>query len=62
MNNPARLVEVILAELKKQPAIYMIGLAGIPGSGKTTLAQALAFQVPGAVVVPMDGYHIPRAR
>ena len=62
MNNPARLVQVILAELKKQPAIYMIGLAGIPGGGKTTLAQALAFQVPGAVVVPMDGYHIPRAR
>jgi pantothenate kinase len=62
MNDAASLADSILAELKKRPEIYMIGIAGIPGSGKTTLAQAVALRVPGAVVVPMDGYHIPRVR
>jgi pantothenate kinase len=40
---------------------YIIGLAGAPGSGKTTLADELckALIVAGqtAVVVPMDGFH-----
>ena len=40
---------------------YLVGIAGVPGSGKSTLAGELARQVPGAVVVPMDGYHIRRA-
>jgi pantothenate kinase len=50
----------VLAALAKRPEIYMIGITGIPGSGKSTLAQALASRIPGAVVVPMDGYHLPR--
>jgi pantothenate kinase len=41
---------------------FIIGLAGAPGSGKTTLARALAMGLAAAVesevtVVPMDGYH-----
>lgn len=40
---------------------YIIGLAGAPGSGKTTLAEqlcaAIAAKGETAVVVPMDGYH-----
>lgn len=54
--------ETLLAELTNRPGIYMIGIAGIPGSGKTTLAQAIASRISGAAVVPMDGYHIPRCR
>lgn len=40
----------------------IVGLAGCPGAGKSTLATALA-QVLGrrAVVVPMDGFHLADA-
>jgi pantothenate kinase len=37
----------------------VLGLAGAPGAGKSTLAAVLARSVPGAVVVPMDGFHRP---
>lgn len=38
---------------------YMLGLAGAPGAGKSTVAQRLLQALPGrAVVVPMDGYHL----
>lgn len=45
----------------------IIGLAGIPGSGKSTLGQRLVEtlhrRAPGvAVLVPMDGFHLPNAR
>lgn len=36
---------------------YVFGLAGQPGSGKSTLAARLA-EALGAVVVPMDGFHL----
>ena len=36
---------------------YVFGLAGQPGSGKSTLAARLADAL-GAVVVPMDGFHL----
>ncbi|CUG91524.1 phosphoribulokinase/uridine kinase family, putative [Bodo saltans] len=44
------------------PRTFIVGLAGAPGSGKTTLARALASSLSTAtesetVVVPMDGYH-----
>lgn len=35
----------------------LIALAGPPGAGKSTLAPALAARL-GAVVVPMDGFHL----
>ena len=37
-----------------------VALAGIPGSGKSTVAEALRTRWPSAVVLPMDGYHLPR--
>lgn len=38
---------------------YMLGLAGAPGAGKSTVAQRLMDAMPGrAVIVPMDGYHL----
>lgn len=36
----------------------VIGLAGAPASGKSTLAQQLAAMIPNARVVPMDGFHL----
>ena len=36
----------------------VLGLAGPPGAGKSTLAQALVSAVPGAQHVPMDGFHL----
>jgi pantothenate kinase len=37
---------------------YLIGIAGPPGAGKSTTARALA-PLLEAVVVPMDGFHLP---
>lgn len=34
----------------------------MPGSGKTTFCAELLDHLPRAAVIPMDGYHIPRAR
>ena len=36
----------------------VVALAGPPASGKSTLGAALAEAVPGAQVVPMDGFHL----
>lgn len=40
--------------------VRLLGLCGAPGVGKSTLAAALASAY-GAVVVPMDGFHLPQA-
>lgn len=40
----------------------LLGIAGAPGAGKSTLAAALAAAWPDeAVVVPMDGFHLAQA-
>lgn len=49
------------AELASGPR-RLLGLAGAPGAGKSTLAAALAAGVPGAMVVPMDGFHLTTQR
>ena len=42
---------------------HWIGLAGAPGSGKTTVAEAMRRRMPGKItVIPMDGYHYYRAQ
>jgi len=41
---------------------YWIGLAGAPGSGKSTVAQKVKAALDDKlVVIPMDGYHYYRA-
>lgn len=65
MHDTDHLVEPAIAILDalrdRNPAPWLIAIAGIPGAGKSTVALDLASRVPGAVVIPMDGYHIPRA-
>ena len=62
MSTTSLFVERILSELGRRSGVYLVGIGGVPGSGKSTLARALASEIPGAVVVPMDGYHLPRAK
>ena len=40
----------------------LVGIAGAPGAGKSTLAADLARYLPSAVVLPMDGFHFPPQR
>ncbi len=37
---------------------FVLGIAGAPASGKSTLAQELVRAVPGAALLPMDGFHL----
>jgi pantothenate kinase len=36
----------------------LVGIAGAPGAGKSTLAAELAARMGAACVVPMDGFHL----
>ena len=36
----------------------LLGIAGCPGAGKSTLSEAITAGVPSSVVVPMDGFHM----
>jgi pantothenate kinase len=45
----------------RRPDPWLVAIAGIPGAGKSTIAADIASCVPGAVVIPMDGYHLRRA-
>lgn len=40
---------------------FVLGLAGAPASGKSTLAEALVRATPGAALLPMDGFHLDDA-
>lgn len=40
----------------------VVGIAGAPGAGKSTLAAALVAALPDAALLPMDGFHLPQAR
>jgi pantothenate kinase len=55
----AELVSQIVDAARDRPR-YVFGLAGPPGSGKSTIAARLADAL-DAVVVPMDGFHLDNA-
>ncbi|WP_347265598.1 nucleoside/nucleotide kinase family protein [Paracoccus sp. (in: a-proteobacteria)] len=40
------------------PGRRVVAVAGPPGSGKSTLAARLVAALPGAALVPMDGFHL----
>ncbi len=49
-------------ELADRPGRALLGIAGAPASGKSTLAEALVAALDGdAVLVPMDGFHLDDA-
>ena len=54
--------EIVVDVLRQRPDVYLVAVAGIPGSGKTTLCETLRARLPNAVILPMDGYHIPKSQ
>lgn len=55
-----RLAEEILARAQGYDR-FLIGIAGPPGSGKSTSAEALARKAPQSAVLPLDGFHYDNA-
>lgn len=56
---PAACVERVKALLARGSGRVLLGLAGAPGAGKSTLAAALQSAFADlSVVLPMDGYHL----
>jgi pantothenate kinase len=47
--------------LAAEPGRPVLGIVGAPGAGKSTLAAAVTAAVDGAVLVPMDGFHLANA-
>lgn len=47
-----------LRDMAQGPARRMVALAGPPGAGKSHVTEALLQAVPGAALLPMDGYHL----
>jgi pantothenate kinase len=45
-------------ELAALPGRRVLGIAGAPGAGKSTVAAQVVAAVVGAVLVPMDGFHL----
>jgi pantothenate kinase len=58
----SEIAEVVRARMSGEYRI-VVGIAGAPGAGKSTIAAELAEALtPDAVVLPMDGFHYPQAR
>lgn len=60
---PAEFATLLRERATTGQARLLVGIAGEPGSGKSTLAAHLAAALaPDAVVLPMDGFHLPQSR
>src|SRR5690348_12255778 len=54
MNSWTDRLEALLARQRR----VLLGIAGSPGAGKTTVAELVASSIDGAVRIPMDGFHL----
>ncbi|KAK3944401.1 putative kinase [Diplogelasinospora grovesii] len=62
----ARVQDLLARQASRPGQRILIALAGVPGSGKSTVSAALLRALPyhgieNAVVVPMDGFHYSKA-
>lgn len=58
----AELAPLVERAGRMRGARYLLGLAGAPGVGKSTVAAALVAELtPAAVLVPLDGFHLAEA-
>ena len=54
-----RELAALVASLPQGPGRAVLGIAGAPGAGKSTLATVVARMIgPTAAVVPLDGFHL----
>ncbi len=54
--------EIISARIRPDRRI-VVGIAGSPGAGKSTLAEQLVGRLyPAAALLPMDGFHLPQSK
>ncbi|KAJ5123758.1 hypothetical protein N7448_009855 [Penicillium atrosanguineum] len=62
-----KLADIVWQKASSHPKLrYLVAIAGVPGSGKTTTAEAVVRQLNAAhkvhaSLLSMDGFHLPRA-
>lgn len=47
-----------ILEVAKDKQRIIVGVAGPPASGKSTLAETLCESIENSIVIPMDGFHL----
>jgi pantothenate kinase len=58
----SEIADVLAAAIRPDRRI-VVGIAGPPGAGKSTIAEALVELLkPSASLLPMDGFHLPQSR
>lgn len=50
-------IESLAEDLRSIRTRTLIGIAGPPGAGKSTLAEDLQARIPDSAILPMDGFH-----
>lgn len=50
------ILDFLQLQLKLKSKV-IIGICGIPGSGKSTFSVQLSNSLPDSIVIPFDGYH-----
>jgi len=62
LHSIAEVAEALEAIAHNAAHRVILGIAGAPGAGKSTVAAQLVAALPEAVLLPMDGFHLPQAR